>query len=106
MRIARRNFVKVTPNFPDECRLVLETIREVYHYDAVARERGCRRRSASPSTRSIASRSWRNCMPGWRLSSRKESGAELRAGTGDPVSTRALEEADAVSRESGRAARQ
>lgn len=36
----RRNFVKVTRNFPDPCRLVLETLREVYGYDAVAREQG------------------------------------------------------------------
>jgi len=36
----RRNFVKVTPNFPEECRFVLETLGEVYGYDEVARERG------------------------------------------------------------------
>ena len=36
----RRNFVKVTPNFPQECRFVLETLGEVYGYDAVAREQG------------------------------------------------------------------
>jgi transposase len=36
----RRNFVKVTPNFPDPCRFVLETLREVYGYDAVTRGRG------------------------------------------------------------------
>jgi transposase len=36
----RRHFVKVTPSFPVECRFVLETLGEVYGYDAVARERG------------------------------------------------------------------
>lgn len=36
----RRNFVKVTPNFPEPCRYVLETFREVYSYDAVARQEG------------------------------------------------------------------
>jgi hypothetical protein len=36
----RRNFVKVTPNFPEECRFVLESLSEVYGYDAVAREQG------------------------------------------------------------------
>jgi transposase len=36
----RRNFVKVTPNFPEPCRYVLETFREVYGYDAVARQEG------------------------------------------------------------------
>ena len=37
---ARRHIVDVTPNFPAECRHVLETLRDVYHYDAQARERG------------------------------------------------------------------
>lgn len=36
----RRHFVKVTPSFPEECRFVLETLGEVYGYDATARERG------------------------------------------------------------------
>ena len=36
----RRNFVKVTANFPEPCRFVLETLGEVYGYDAVAREQG------------------------------------------------------------------
>jgi transposase len=36
----RRHFVKVTPSFPEECRFVLETLGEVYGYDAAARERG------------------------------------------------------------------
>ncbi len=34
----RRNFVKVTANFPEPCRFVLETLGEVYGYDAVTRE--------------------------------------------------------------------
>jgi hypothetical protein len=32
--------VKVTANFPEPCRFVLETLREVYAYDAVTREQG------------------------------------------------------------------
>jgi transposase len=36
----RRNFVKVTPNFPEPCRYVLEIFREVYRYDAVTRQEG------------------------------------------------------------------
>jgi transposase len=36
----RRNFVKVTANFPEPCRFVLETLREVYGYAAVTREQG------------------------------------------------------------------
>jgi hypothetical protein len=34
---SRRNFVKVTANFPEECRFVLETLGEVYGYDEQAR---------------------------------------------------------------------
>ncbi len=34
----RRHIVDVAPHFPDECRFVLETLREVYRNDAVARE--------------------------------------------------------------------
>ncbi len=37
---ARRKFVEVTPSFPAECRYVLETVREVYHHDAQARQDG------------------------------------------------------------------
>ena len=36
---SRRNFVKVTPSFPEECRFVLETLGEVYGYDEQARAR-------------------------------------------------------------------
>jgi hypothetical protein len=32
--------VQVIPNFPQQCRFVLETLREVYRYDAEAEERG------------------------------------------------------------------
>jgi len=35
---ARRQFVDVVENFPEECRYVLETLRGVYHHDAMARE--------------------------------------------------------------------
>lgn len=34
----RRYFVEVTPNFPQECRFVLESLGEVYGYDAQAEE--------------------------------------------------------------------
>ena len=35
----RRQFVEVADHFPEECRYVLETLRGVYHHDALARER-------------------------------------------------------------------
>ena len=34
---ARRHFVDVVESFPDECRKVLETLREIYRHDALAR---------------------------------------------------------------------
>jgi transposase len=37
MAHARRRFVEVTPNFPQECRFVLESLGEVYGYDEAAR---------------------------------------------------------------------
>ena len=36
----RRQFVEVAANFPEPCRYVLETLGDVYRYDAEARERG------------------------------------------------------------------
>ena len=36
----RRNFVKVTANFPELCRFVLEAFREIYRYEAVTRKQG------------------------------------------------------------------
>jgi transposase len=35
----RRRFVEVAENFPDECRFVLETLKEVYKNEAVAKKR-------------------------------------------------------------------
>jgi transposase len=37
---SRRKYVDVVQDFPEECRHVLETLREVYKHDALARERG------------------------------------------------------------------
>jgi hypothetical protein len=37
---ARRHFVEVTPNFPEPCRFVLESLGEVYGYEAQAEQFG------------------------------------------------------------------
>jgi hypothetical protein len=37
---ARRNFVDQTPNFPDQCAFLLESLREVYRHEAQAKEQG------------------------------------------------------------------
>ncbi|HYV30786.1 MAG TPA: IS66 family transposase [Candidatus Binatia bacterium] len=36
----RRRFVEVAPNFPSECRYVLEALGEIYHYEELVREQG------------------------------------------------------------------
>jgi transposase len=45
---ARRHFVEVTPNFPLECRFVLESLGEVYGYDEAARSAAHVSRTAPP----------------------------------------------------------
>ena len=35
---ARRKYVEVAEDFPEECRFVLETLRDVYKNDAAARK--------------------------------------------------------------------
>jgi transposase len=42
----RRQIVEVAENFPEECRYVLEILRDVYHHDSIAREQ-----SLSPEER-------------------------------------------------------
>jgi len=37
---ARREFVAVAPSFPDECRYVLDSFRDVYRFDAEAKQLG------------------------------------------------------------------
>jgi hypothetical protein len=60
----RRNFVKVAANFPEPCRFVLETFREIYGYDAVAREQrmSAAERLAHDGLRRAASRCLWPCV--------------------------------------------
>ena len=37
---ARRNFVDLVPSFPEECRVAIEALAEVYHHDKEAKEQG------------------------------------------------------------------
>jgi len=37
---ARRNFVDLVPSFPEECRVVIEHLAEVYHHDEETKEQG------------------------------------------------------------------
>lgn len=57
MSHARRNFVEVVANFPDECRYVIEILAEVYHIDAQTKKQ--------------------NMTPDQRLAFHKEHSTEL-----------------------------
>ena len=37
---ARRNFVDITENFPEECQYIIQSLGKIYHHDAQAKERG------------------------------------------------------------------
>jgi transposase len=65
----RRHFVEVTPHFPQECRLVLETLGEVYGYEAQAEKQGLSPEERLRFHQEHTHRSWRNCTPGFRPSS-------------------------------------
>ncbi|MGA7930658.1 MAG: transposase [Candidatus Sulfotelmatobacter sp.] len=44
-----RQFVQITPNFPEPCRHVLESLGGVYHQEQLARERGLSRVDRLPA---------------------------------------------------------
>ena len=64
--------MEVAPNFPDECRYVLETLGEVYRYDAEARARGLTPEERLRFIRSTAAIDGEDCTVGWRRSSPRE----------------------------------
>ena len=48
--------MEVAANFPEECRYVLETLRDVYDHDAEAREQAFRRNNGCGFIRSTVGR--------------------------------------------------
>ena len=104
---ARRRFVEVVANFPEECRHVLETLGEVYGYDAQAREQGMsaearlhfHQEHSGPVMVGLAGVA-AGAVRG------EESGTELRSGRGDHLFIEALGTAHVVPAQSGRPARQ
>ena len=82
---ARRCFVQVTPNFPEECRFVLESLREVYRYDAEAEERGL-----TPEARlrfhQEHSQSVMEALHAWFLAQFAEKRVEPNSGLGEAIS--------------------
>lgn len=93
---ARRRFVEVTPNFPQECRLVLEQLGEVYRNDARAREQGL-----APEERlrfhQLYSGAVMDQLHVWLTAQFTEKKVEpLRSGRGHSVPAQALAAAHAI----------
>jgi hypothetical protein len=82
---ARRRFVDVTESFPDECRHVLEELREVYNNDAIARER-----SLSPQERLVFHQEQSGPrmeeLEKWFLKQFAEHSVEPNSGLGEAIS--------------------
>jgi hypothetical protein len=99
----RRNFVKVTANFPEPCRYVLEALREIYGYEAVTR-----RESMSAEERLAFhqehSKPAMEKLHVWFQAQFEERTVEPNSGLGQAISllTQPLAEADALSRKSRR----
>ncbi len=82
---ARRRFVQVTPNFPEECRFVLESLRAVYRYDAEAEGQGL-----SPEARlryhQKHSQPVMDTLHAWFLAQFAEKKVEPNSGLGEAIS--------------------
>jgi transposase len=82
---ARRRFVEVTPNFPEACRFVLETLGEVYGNDAVAQKQGL-----SPEERlrfhQAQSRPVMDGLQVWLKAQFQEKNVEPNSGLGEAIS--------------------
>jgi len=82
---ARRRFVQVTPNFPEECRFVLESLRAVYRYDAEAERQGL-----SPQARLRYHREHSqpvmDALHAWFLAQFAEKKVEPNSGLGEAIS--------------------
>ena len=93
----RRQFVEVAPNFPEPCRYVLETLGDVYKYDAEARERHLSAAERLHFISSTAARSWSNSPVAGNAVRAQASRAELGPGQSHHLFITSLERADRVS---------
>jgi len=92
----RRQFVDLANYFPAQCRHVLESLGEVYHYEAQAKAAGLSPEAGSGSTRSTARKSWTSSSTGW-TSSWNRNGWNLTPGSaGHPLHAQALAGLDPV----------
>ena len=98
----RRNFVKVTANFPEECRYVLESLREVYGYECAGAGKGDvvgRASRLSPGTQ-WAGDGKAACLVRGSIR-RKEGGTELGPGSSHLLPAQVLGKTDTVLTKSG-----
>jgi len=102
---ARRRFVEVTPNFPEECRFVLESFRDVYGYEAEAQRRGlvpeARLRFHQERSQPVM-----DALHAWFEAQFNEKKVEPNSGLGEAITycLKRWGSADAVPPPSGRAA--
>lgn len=82
---ARRRFIEVTPNFPEECRFVLESFGSVYRYEAEAEAQGL-----SPEARlrfhQAHSQPVMDALHAWFLAQFAEKKVEPNSGLGEAIS--------------------
>jgi transposase len=82
---ARRRFVQVAPSFPQECQFVLESLRDVYRYDAEAEAQGlppeARLRFHQEHSRPVM-----DALHAWFLTQFAEKKVEPNSGLGEAIS--------------------
>jgi len=81
---ARRQFVDVADNFPDECRYVLDQLRLVYKNDAIAREQKMSD-EARLAFHQAESRQLMDDLKAWMESQFAERKVEPNSGLGDAI---------------------
>ncbi len=86
----RRHFVDVVNSFPGQCRYVLETLGEVFHYDSLARQQ--RDPDQRPRFHRQHSSPLMDQLNAWRRQQflEREVRAQLRPGQGHSISAQPL----------------
>src|SRR5262249_3896577 len=81
----RRQFIQITPNFPEQCRHVLEALGEVYHNDQLTRESGLSR-AERVHVDQQHSQPIMNNLHQWLDTQLKENKVEPNSGLGKAIS--------------------
>jgi transposase len=84
MAHCRRNFVDVLDNFKTECRYVLEVLRDVYHNDAIARQRNLSAEQRL-AWHQAESKSLMDGLEKWIEAQLKENKVEPNSGLGQAI---------------------